>query len=210
MARFKIVGDYLYAVEWASISVFDISDLEKPKVLEDVYTNGTVETIFNQGDILFIGGTQGMYIYDISSPDKPEFVSEFVHGRACDPVVVDGDYAYITLRSGNTCGNTESGLYVVDVSNLNDPQLEVIYPMDEPYGLGIQGHKLFVCDGNSGLKVYDKTDAPNITPLSVFPEIFAYDVIPLANSLLMIGDKVLYQYEYIDNDIRLLSTLQLN
>jgi len=210
LARFKIVGDYLYAVEWASISVFDISDLEKPKVLEDVYTNGTVETIFNQGDILFIGGTQGMYIYDISSPDKPEFVSEFVHGRACDPVVVDGDYAYITLRAGNTCGNTESGLYIVNVSDLSDPQLEVIYPMDGPYGLGIQGHKLFVCDGSSGLKVYDKTDAPNITSLNSFPEIFAYDVIPLANSLLMIGDKVLYQYEYIDNDIRLLSTLQLN
>ncbi|MGB5556019.1 MAG: hypothetical protein WBM83_15290 [Flavobacteriaceae bacterium] len=210
LARFKIVGDYLYAVEWASISVFDISDLEKPKVLEDVYTNGTVETIFNQGNILFIGGTQGMYIYDISSPDKPEFVSEFVHGTACDPVVVDGDYAYITLRAGNTCGNTESGLYIVNVSNLKKPELEVIYPMDEPYGLGIQGHKLFVCDGNSGLKVYDKSDAPNITSLSIFPEIFAYDVIPLNNSLLMIGDKVLYQYEYIDNNIRLLSTLQLD
>ena len=122
-ARFKIVGDYLYAIEWASINVFDISNLDDPKVLEEVYTNGVIETIYNQGDILFLGGTQGMYIYDITTPDKPTYVSEFVHGRACDPVVVDGDYAFVTLRSGNTCGDTESGLYIVDVADLTNPTL---------------------------------------------------------------------------------------
>jgi hypothetical protein len=209
-ARFKIVGDYLYAVEWASISVFDISDLDAPKVLEDVYTNGVVETIFNQGDILFIGGTQGMYIYDISSPDKPTFVSEFVHGRACDPVVVDGTNAFITLRSSNTCGNVESGLYIVDVSDISSPELTKFYPMQEPFGLGFKDEKLFICDGPAGLKVYDKTNVEDLQLLNHFEGIITYDVIPLQNSLLMIGDKVLYQYSYLENDIELLSTLTLN
>jgi len=210
LARFKIVDDYLYVVDYSNINIINISDLENPEVLEDVYVGWDIETIFNQGDILFLGGMQGMYIYDITEPSKPTFISEFRHGRSCDPVVVDGNYAYVTLRGGNVCGNAETGLYIVDVSNLADPQLKVIYPMDEPYGLGVKGHKLFVCDGNSGLKVYDKTDTPNITELNHFPDIFAYDVIPLENSLLMIGDKVLYQYEYIENDIRLLSTFELH
>ena len=35
-ARFRIVADYLYAVEPWSINVFDISDLDNPKVLEEV------------------------------------------------------------------------------------------------------------------------------------------------------------------------------
>lgn len=150
-----------------------------------------------------------MYIYDITNPEKPEFVSEFRHGTACDPVVVDGNYAYVTLKGGNFCGSTESGLYVIDISNLKNPELKVIYPMSGPNGLGIKGDTLFICDGDAGLKVYDKSNAPNITLVNTFENIIAYDVIPLSSSLLMIGDKTLYQYEYLGNDIRLLSTFEL-
>ena len=124
-------------------------------------------------------------------------------------MVVDGNYAYVTLKGGGFCGNTESGLYVIDISNLKNPELKVIYPMDGPNGLGIKGDTLFICDGEAGLKVYDKSDAPNITLINTFENIIAYDVIPLASSLLMIGDRFLYQYEYVDNDIRLLSTFEL-
>ncbi|CAM4194256.1 LVIVD repeat-containing protein [Zobellia nedashkovskayae] len=209
LARFKIVEDYLYAVEWSSISVFDISDLDNPKTLEDVYANGAIETIYNQGDILFVGGTQGMYIYDISSPEKPEFVSEFIHGTACDPVVVDGDYAFVTLRGGNSCGGTESGLYIVDVSDLINPELEKFYPLEGPYGIGFKDNLLFVCDGDDGLKVYDKTNVNDLKLVSHFKDIITYDVIPLEDSLLMIGDKELFQYKYLNNDISLLSTFSL-
>ena len=81
--------------------------------------------------------------------------------------------------------------------------------MNGPNGLGIKDNTLFICDGEAGLKVYDKTDAPNITLINTFEDIIAYDVIPLSSSLLMIGDRVLYQYEYVNNDIQLLSTFEL-
>jgi len=210
LARFKIVDEYLYAIDYNSINIFDISDLNDPQTLEKVWANGTIETIFNQGDLLFLGGTQGMYIYDISSPSKPEFVSEFEHGTACDPVVVDGDHAYVTLRGGNGCGATESGLFIVDISNIANPKLKISYAMDGPYGLGIKDEKLFVCDGESGLKVYDKTDVMDLVSLNHFANINTFDVIPLEESLLMVGDQVLYQYKYLDNDIELMSTLNLN
>ena len=210
LARFRIVGDYLYAVEWSSINVFDISDLDAPEVLDEVYTSGGIETIFNQGDLLFLGGNRGMYIYDISNPATPTFVSDFEHGTACDPVVVDGNYAYVTLRGGNFCGATESGLYVIDISNIENPELKVIYPMDEPYGLGTKNDKLFICDGSSGLKVYDKSNVPDLPQLNHFKDIVTYDVIPMQEQLLMIGDGVLYQYRYLENDIQLISELQLN
>lgn len=210
LARFKIVEDYLYVVDNQNLNVFDISNLEDPKELDDVFVGFDIETIFNRGEHLFLGSMRGMYIYDIARPDKPEFVSEFQHGTACDPVVVDGDYAYVTLRGGNFCGAVESGLYIVDISTIEKPELEVIYPLDEPYGLGIKGEKLFICDGSSGLRVYDKSEAPNIVPLNHFENIVTYDVIPLEEQLLMVGDGILYQYEYLDNDIRLISQFQLN
>lgn len=209
LARFKIIDDYLYVVDYGDINIFDISDLEVPKVLDDIQVAWDIETIFSQGSILFIGGRQGMYIYDIQNPEKPAFISEFKHGTACDPVVVDGDFAYVTLKGGDFCGSTESGLYVVDISDLKNPELKVIYPMSGPNGLGIKDDLLFICDGDAGLKIYDKSNAPNVTLVNSFEDIFAYDVIPLPSSLLMIGDRTLYQYEYVDNDIQLLSTFQL-
>lgn len=210
LARFKIVNDYLYAVDSHNINIFNIQDLENPKDLEDVYAGFDIETIFNRGQHLFLGSMSGMYIYDISSPATPTFVSEFQHGTACDPVVVDGDYAYVTLRGGNACGATESGLFIVDISDISNPVLKISYPLDGPYGLGVKGEKLFVCDGESGLKVYDKTDVEDLVTLSHFKDINTFDVIPMEENLLLVGEGVLYQYEYLENDIGLISTLQLN
>ena len=210
LARFKIVDDYLYAVDSHNINVFDISDLENPQNLEDVYAGFDIETIFNRDNHLFLGSMSGMYIYDISSPATPTFVSEFQHGTACDPVVIDGDYAYVTLRGGNECGALESGLFIVDISEITEPKLATSYPMDEPYGLGIKDEKLFICDGSSGLKVYDKTDIEDLKTLNHFKDIVTFDVIPLESHLIMVGDEVLYQYEYLDDKIKLISQIGLN
>ncbi|MBD1262321.1 hypothetical protein HZY62_17115 [Maribacter polysiphoniae] len=210
LARFKIVGDYLYAVDSHTINVFNIQDLEAPQDMEDVYAGFDIETIFNRDQYLFLGSMRGMYIYDISSPATPTFVSEFQHGTACDPVVVDGDYAFVTLRGGNRCGATESGLFIVDISDIANPELTISYSLDGPYGLGVKGDKLFVCDGDSGLKVYDKSNVEDLVSLNHFKDINTFDVIPLENSLLMVGEDVLYQYEYLEDDIKLISTLELD
>ena len=152
----------------------------------------------------------GMYIYDISMPEAPQFVSEFQHGTACDPVVVDETFAYITLRAGNSCGAFDSSLQIVDITDVRNPVLEVSYPMDNPYGLGIKDGLLFICDGNSGLKVYDKYDVNDLKLVSHFENITTYDVIPLQDHLLMIGDEVLYQYSYVDYNLTKLSEFRLN
>lgn len=209
LARFKIVNNYLYAVDSHSINIFDINNLESPIELEDVQAGFDIETIFNKGNHLFLGSMSGMYIYDISSPATPTFISEFQHGTACDPVVVDDNYAYITLRAGNLCGAFESSLEIVDITDLYNLKLVKSYAMDNPYGLGIKDNLLFICDGTSGLKVYNKTDVENLELLNTFENINAFDVIPMDSHLLLIGDNTLFQYTYQNNTIDLLSTFSL-
>ncbi|OQD42604.1 hypothetical protein BUL40_10145 [Croceivirga radicis] len=210
LARFKIVDEYLYAVDSHNINVFNISNLNAPEKLNPIYAGFDIETIFNKGDYLYLGSMQGMFIYNLNDPAMPSYVSEFRHGTACDPVVVDDNYAYVTLRGGNFCGATESGLYIVDLANIEAPELKVMYPMDEPYGLGIKGNQLFICDGASGLKVYDTSRVPDLPQLNHFKDIVTFDVIPLEEQLLMVGDGVLYQYTYTANNIKLLSEFRLN
>ncbi|MCX2679981.1 hypothetical protein OOZ15_08540 [Galbibacter sp. EGI 63066] len=210
LARFKIVSDYLYAVDSHNINVFDISNLEAPQEKEKVYAGFDIETIFNRGNHLFLGSMSGMYIYDIENPAAPTYVSEFMHGTACDPVVVDGDYAYITLRGGNQCGATESGLFVVDISDIVNPVEKASYSLKEPYGLGVMGDRLYVCDGSEGLKVFDKTDVMDIQMLNKYETAKTYDVIPMESHLLMIGENKFYQYNYEENGLSLISEFSLN
>jgi len=209
LARFQIVDDYLYTVGSFEMTIFNISNLEQP-ILENTQNSGwNIETMFHADGYLYLGSTNGMYIYSLDNPSNPSFISEFVHWEGCDPVVVKDDYAYLTIRGGNLCGQQESVLEVINISNKNYPELVATYSLENPYGLGLKDNLLFVCDGEAGLKVYDRSNPVELTMLSVFGDIHAKDVIPLEETLLMIGDEVLYQYEYSENGINHLSTYQL-
>ncbi|MDT0691439.1 hypothetical protein RM549_16705 [Salegentibacter sp. F188] len=210
LARFKIVSDYLYVVDRQNISVFDIAALSQPqKVFED-YVGWDVETIFNQDDHLFLGSTTGMYIYSIENPETPSFVSMIRHVLGCDPVVVKDDIAYVTVRGGNLCGQQQSELMVIDVADKSNPQTLKTYVMENPYGLGVREDQLFICDGDAGLKIYNTINTPDLTMTDHFEDINTYDIIPLEETLLMIGDNILRQYNYKNNEINLISTFNLN
>ncbi|MGC6431699.1 MAG: LVIVD repeat-containing protein [Jejuia sp.] len=210
LARFQIVDDFLYTVGQYSMSIFDIQNLSQPVLENTQYAGWNIETMFAAGDYLYLGSTNGMYIYDIKTPSTPEYVSEFTHWEGCDPVVVDGDYAYLTLRGGNLCGQLESVLEVIDIKDKANPVLAKRYTLENPYGLGIKSNMLFVCDGTAGLKIFDRKTPVNLEMVKAFENIDATDVIPLEKSLIMIGGNVLYQYEYLVNDINLISTYSLN
>ena len=209
LARFQIVDDYLYTVGEYELSIFDISNLDSPVFNSFMYAGWNIETMFYSNDYLYLGGTNGMYIYGIENRTQPAYMSEFVHWEGCDPVVVDGNYAYLTLRSGNLCGQQESVLEVIDVSDKANPILVAQYIMENPYGLGFKNNSLFVCDGTAGLKIFDKTNPLYLELIENFEDVQGKDVIPLENSLLLIGDNILYQYEYTENSVNLISTYQL-
>ncbi len=210
MARFALYQDFLYTVTENAINVFDIVNLTSPNLSGTVNIGWGIETIYPFRDNLFIGSQTGMFIYSVANPSNPTLLSVFEHAQACDPVVVKDDLAYITLRGGTPCQNFTNQLDVVDVSNLNNPQLLATYPMDNPHGLAItEQDVLYVCDGDSGLRVMDATDELNISEIDRMNEFSTYDVIALPNSVVMvIGSDGLYQFDASDvNDLRRLSVI---
>lgn len=208
LARFTIANNTLYVVDQSSLRMFSLTaDLPS---LGTTYIGRNIETIFPYNNHLFIGSTNGMFIYNISNPVSPAYVSTYIHGTACDPVVVDDHYAYITLRSGTPCNTTFNQLEVVDIQNMTNPVLSHTVQMTNPHGLGKDGNTLFICDGTDGLKVFDVTNPTTIstTPVVHVQGIQATDVIPYNNILLMIGDDGLYQYDYTNvQNISLLSRI---
>ena len=214
MARFITYDDYLYALEssWKLKSI-NITDTENLEVENELALWGNVETVFIADDHLYVGTSNGMHILDLVNPSAPNLLSTYQHITACDPVVVEGDRAYVTLRSGNLCGGTQDLLEVINITNKYDPKLLSSFSMREPYGLGIDDGILFVCEGEYGLKVYDASYELDITShqIAAFPGINAYDVIPLEDFLFMIGEDGFYIYDYSDlNNITILGSLPIS
>jgi hypothetical protein len=210
MARFGIKNNILYLVDQSTVKLFDISNKTVPSKINELYTSLNVETMFMTDKTMFLGTTSGMMVYDISNPAIPIPQALFTHAKSCDPVIVDDTLAYITQRTGTNCGWGLNVLDIVDIKNINLPVLLMSYRMVNPYGLGKDGDLLFVCDGTAGLKVYDASYTSDLTDHLIFsyPDIKAYDVIPLGGVLLLIGDDGLYQYNYSDiRSIKLLSSI---
>jgi hypothetical protein len=214
MARFLTYDNYLYALESNYLlSSIDISHLDSPAVVHEQYLWGNVETLFISGEYLYVGSSNGMHIMSLDEPSTPLKISTYQHITACDPVVVSGDRAYVTLRSGNWCGGDQNLLEVIDISNKYEPKRIASYGMQGPYGLGISGTTLFVCEGEHGLKVYDASDSYHITDnrIAVFPGIDAQDVIALENFLFLIGEDGFFIYDHSDPaNITLLSSLTVS
>jgi hypothetical protein len=212
MARFTLSGNHLYALDGGNLDIVDVTDQTNPKAKNEITLSWDVETLFPHTDKLFVGSQSGMFILDLKNPETPTTLSKYEHLRSCDPVVVEGDYAYVTLRSGSACQGFTNQLEVIDIKEVKTPTIVATYAMTNPHGLGIDNGTLFICDGADGLKVFDASDVKTISQnqLAHFASIQSQDIIPYQNVAMMIGADGLYQYDYTNiKDIKLLSQLPI-
>ena len=211
MARFAVINNNLYTVSNSDVSDFDIADAANPQ-LQSTTSLGTwnAETIFPFNGKLFIGSSNGMFIYDVSNASTPVQLGQFSHVRSCDPVIADNNNAFVTLRSGTVCQGFSNQMEVMDIANLTNPVLLKTYSMTNPHGLSKDGNWLFVCDGTDGLKVYDAADVNNIQLKKQIPGIETYDVIATNNIAMVVAADGLYQFNYSDiNNIQQLSKIAI-
>lgn len=202
MARFTISEGHLYTVDDSNLRSFDISDPQSPEKINEMNVGWGIETIFPYRKKLFLGAKNGMHIYAINKPASPTHISTYRHITSCDPVVVSGDFAYVTLRDLTDCRGNVNQLEIVDISNIEQPRLHRTYTMASPHGLGIDGDRLFICEGEYGLKSFEVNNAqtsPSINLKGHLQDFHAYDVIPFDNTLLTIGEDGLYQFDYSGN-----------
>lgn len=218
-SRFTMFDKYLYTVNQGRMNVYDVSArlIEK----QTIQTWWNTETIFAYNKALYIGTPNGFIIFDNSSPEAPKQAAMIQHVTGCDPVFVEGDKAYVTIRTGTTCNGTQNLLEVYDIKNIYAPKRISQFNMDNPHGLSIEGKNLYLCEGKFGLKVFDRSDDINIdrNKIAHFKDFFAYDVIALPENypvmnkkvVMVIGDDGLVQFDATDNkNLKKLSTIKVS
>jgi hypothetical protein len=197
-ATMTLIGDYLYAIpEQHSLGVVKVTDSSQPTKIQTTAGGYDLETIFPLQNDLLVGSKEGVFIYSIATPGQPVQLSEFEHGTACDPVIADQNYAYVTLHAGTNCGGVTNELDVLTAQNLSNAILLSTYPMISPSGLCKDGSLLFVCDGPV-VKVFNAALPTNLQLLSELNVSNSYDVIAADNLLMVVSKGGLYQYDYTD------------
>jgi len=211
MSRFTIVDDTMYSIVGMSdLQILDISEPALPKPTSRMAIDWGIETLFASGDKLFVGANTGVYILDIDIRQSPVYLSKFDHADACDPVVVAGDYAYVTLRSENVvCNNASNQLDIVNVSDPENPSLSNTILMQNPKGLGVDQDVLFVCDGIAGLKIFNIIDPEQPQLIDTEFGIDCYDIILKDNVLIVSDVNGIIQFDYSSLPLRQLSKLDI-
>ena len=208
MTRFAITGNYLYVLDHSTIQVFSLASQGFQEV-NSVPVSFGLETIFAKGEYLYLGATDGMYIFSISQPEVPSFIFKYTHIVSCDPVVVQGNRAYVTLRTAPVCGRGINSLEIIDVTDPHNPSLIANYTLRAPRGLAVDGSLLFICEGEFGLKVFDISNERDIKLVDEVNDVHAYDVIARNGVLTLTGEDGVFQYSYEvgKNEVTLLSKI---
>ena len=199
LSRFAQLSQRLYTVSQSDLKVFNVQQAAAPRYVQSIaLSQSNIETIFPYKNNLFIGSMVGMFIYNASNPDQPTFLSQFTHVRTCDPVIADGDYAYVTLRGGGFCGGFTNRLDIMNLKDLLHPVPVRSYPLSGPQGLSKDGYLLFICDGRDGLKLFNAGDPYNLSLLSQVKGFQPTDVIALGGIAIVTAKDGLYCIDYSD------------
>lgn len=203
-SRFSVVGDYLYIVNNTQLKAVDIKDVDDPVLTSTTDLGWGIETIFGYKDKVFIGGQTGMQIYDVAKDGSPVYLSDYQHATACDPVIANDEYAYVTTRSGWECGALRDVdlLTTLNISNIRNPYVTSTYSLSSPRGLVFFKGDLFVGQGQDGLVQFDLTDPSNPALVKTYPNIAANDMISLGNTMIITRNEGIFQFG-CENDVLL-------
>jgi hypothetical protein len=211
--RFALMGNYLYVARDKGIRPFDVTNAASPVMNNELgYTLDGFETILANNGYLYIGTSNGVVILNANAspatPSQEAIALRTITG--CDPVVVQGNFMFSTVRSGASCSrfsSNSSGLFVHDIANKKLPFTIFTETVENPKGLGIDGKLLFLCQGDMGLSIYDWNETTKRPTFRYrYNDIHAFDVIANDKTLIVAAENGLFLYDYSDpNNLKKLS-----
>ncbi|HEY7772084.1 MAG TPA: hypothetical protein VIC26_02805 [Marinagarivorans sp.] len=193
--------DTLYTLHNGVIKIFDLSQPDVPEPTHTLYAS-QAETLFISKAHLFVGGMSGVRTFSLADPLAPAEVSFYHHARGCDPIIIEGDIGYVTLRNRPGCNGDVNRLEILDFSDPSKPKELARYDMQFPYGLTVLPDHLAVCEDNYGLALLDINwagEIPDVSEAARYENIHCFDLIYAGNNLIATASDGIYQFS-VDNE----------
>ncbi len=176
----KVLGDYAYII--GKDSGFRILDVSDPAKITEVAFDDSRKNLYTQSPTALMVEDQYAYIsdsnypfhiYDISNPSNPVQVGAVFDHAASDgafDIAKTGNYVYLSGWGLKDAFYPGQGIWVIDVSNPNDPQaVKFVDVPNERWNLDIKGDVLYAMDGSVdekdkepiSLRIFDISDRMN-------------------------------------------------
>ncbi len=156
----QIKDDVAYVANGRGLQLIDITDAEKPLLLENVHTLGDASGVAITDTHAYIAdGWQGLQIIGISDDRQaPELLGRIALPGYAQSVKIDNTYAYVASGS--------SGLHIIDVSNENEPFIVTRFNTpDYTYDVVVANSLAYLANDSSGLQIVDITDSQTPTAI---------------------------------------------
>ncbi len=161
VSSLDVRGDLLYAATGYNnfLSVLDVSDGARPRLLGTVAGSGLTYDLEVRGDHAFVAcSTAGVRIVDVSDPTAPRLVSTVLVGESVVGLELAGDYLFAVTGSGAT--------WLLDVSDPASPGSPLAMPVLEwASHIHVRGSTGYVVYGGR-VVLYDMSDVRNPVRLS--------------------------------------------
>ena len=150
-----------------------------------------------------------MYVFDRTDPGHPVQIARLQHARACDPVVVSGSTAYVTLRGSSACGNSPDELLCVSIKDPAHPKVVGEKLLTTPHGLAVQNRRIYVSHGTGGYSLLNVSDPVSPAIEKTWSTEATRDFIWSGHTLFVLNERNVSIYDVSDPlDPKLLSRVQ--
>lgn len=206
--------DLLFVNTFNSLYTIRLSEKEPTKNDEVANSYFFCESIFTYKDFLFLRSPTSTYITPSKLPINHDQIVYTNNINLESYIDISNDLLFSTYTQHKYLSSVHSQthqLLVYDISNGNISDEIASYALTSPKGLAIENEILFICD--DGLKVFQvqQTGELTIDLLTHYKTIHGGKPTFLGkNTLLLIADDGLYQYDYSNlKEIKLLSKLSV-
>jgi hypothetical protein len=214
LARLSFYDHFLYLRSNNILHIYDITDPVNPTKVGLIEIYYTIENMQTVGDKLVLGTQNGIFTFDLSNPALPQQISFTNLWDSCDPFTIHDNIVYVVNNSGPPCGTgTIDQLAIMDIQDPLNPVTLNTFQMNDLQSLAIKDNLLFVCDGNSGLKVFDienplTLDQHLLGNLTNFSAVDAIVLPQFENVLLVNAQEGIYQIDFSNpENLQILSVL---
>lgn len=112
---------------------------------------GKANALQIDGNKLYLGMDNTLYIYDIQTPAKPSLCGSIVLEGLCRQIVVKDDIAFVACR--------ESGVWIINAKTPENPRLITRYDTVElATGIDVYGDVMFIAERINGVEFVDISD----------------------------------------------------